>query len=99
MRASVYSGFALLSCAVMRSKNQWFSRGERRNSWRSGWPNPERNHPQKVATTATAGTPQNGKPREEPPTESNRIHSMPVPERNHPQDAKHQEEPLIKQPP
>ena len=96
MRASVYSGFRLLSCGVMPSENQWLSRGERRNSWRSGWPNPERNHPEKAATTATAGTAQNGKPRGEPLTESNRRHSMPIPERNHPQDAKARGEPPSK---
>ena len=96
MRASVYSGFTLLLCAVTPSKNQWFSPGERGNSWRSRWPNPEENHPQKVATTATAGTAQNGKPRGEPLTESNRRHSMPIPERNHPQDAKPRGEPPSK---
>ena len=107
MRASVYSGFTLLLCAVTPSKNQWFSPGERGNSWRSRWPNPEENHPQKVATTATAGAAQNGNLRGEPSTESNRRHSMPIlrqtthrmpsPERHHPQNAKHREEPPSKQ--
>ena len=56
MRASVYSGFTLLSCPVMPSKNQRFSSGETKAAQASKLPIPEGNHRQKVVTTAAAVT-------------------------------------------